>query len=149
MKPPAGQHTRERSQIGRANQHTPILGEKKGKVKMNKIEACLTEIGIPANLKGFGYLCDAIQMASEDKTYLEDITKRLYPDVAKKYPHATGSRAERAMRHAIEVAFNRTDSEKAAKYFGNAIDPERGKPTNSQFIAGLVLFLRDDTKEEA
>ena len=114
---------------------------------MNKVEACLTEIGVPANIQGFGYLCDAIYLVAGDRRIGSQRTKRLYPEVAEKN-ETTGSRVERSIRHAIEVAFNHANATIIPKYFGNVIDPNRGKPTNSQFIASVVLHLKDELEEE-
>lgn len=110
---------------------------------MNKIEACLLDIGIPANLQGFGYLTDAIIDVIEDKTLIDQLTKGLYPEVAEKNG-TTWKRVERSIRHSIEVAFDNADSGVVAKYLGGSVSSRTGKPTNSQFIAGMALYLRDD-----
>lgn len=92
------------------------------------------QIGVPAHIKGYQYLRDAILMAIEDDTIINAVTKRLYPAVAKKHG-TTSSRVERAIRHAIEVAWDRGDVDTLTDYFGYTIHNERGKPTNSEFIA--------------
>lgn len=92
------------------------------------------QIGVPAHIKGYQYLRDAILMAIEDEEIINAITKRLYPSVAKKHD-TTSSRVERAIRHAIEVAWDRGDVDVLNSYFGYTIHTGRGKPTNSEFIA--------------
>ena len=92
------------------------------------------EIGVPAHIKGYQYLRDAILMAIEDDDIINAVTKRLYPAVAKKHS-TTSSRVERAIRHAIEVAWDRGDVDVLNSYFGYTIHNGRGKPTNSEFIA--------------
>ncbi|MBQ9860547.1 MAG: sporulation transcription factor Spo0A [Clostridia bacterium] len=92
------------------------------------------QIGVPAHIKGYQYLRDAILLAIADEQIINAVTKRLYPAVAKKHG-TTSSRVERAIRHAIEVAWDRGDVEVLNAYFGYTIHNERGKPTNSEFIA--------------
>ena len=92
------------------------------------------QIGVPAHIKGYQYLRDAILLAIEDEQIINAVTKRLYPTVAKKHA-TTSSRVERAIRHAIEVAWDRGDVDVLNAYFGYTIHNERGKPTNSEFIA--------------
>lgn len=100
----------------------------------NRVTNMLHEIGIPAHIKGYHYLRDAIMMAVEDMDVLNAITKVLYPTVAKKY-QTTSSRVERAIRHAIEVAWNRGKLDTLDELFGYTISTGKGKPTNSEFIA--------------
>lgn len=92
------------------------------------------QIGVPAHIKGYQYLRDAILMAIDDDQIINAVTKRLYPAVAKKHA-TTSSRVERAIRHAIEVAWDRGDVDVLNAYFGYTIHNSRGKPTNSEFIA--------------
>ena len=92
------------------------------------------QIGVPAHIKGYQYLRDAILMAIDDEHVISAVTKQLYPSVAKKYA-TTSSRVERAIRHAIEVAWDRGDVDVLNAYFGYTIHTARGKPTNSEFIA--------------
>ena len=99
-----------------------------------QITEIIHQIGVPAHIKGYQYLRDAILMAIEDDSIINAITKRLYPAVAKKHG-TTSSRVERAIRHAIEVAWDRGDVDTLTAYFGYTIHNERGKPTNSEFIA--------------
>lgn len=94
----------------------------------------LHQIGVPAHIKGYHYLRDSIIMAVEDPDIINAVTKQLYPNVAKQYG-TTSSRVERAIRHAIEVAWDRGDVDVLNSYFGYTIHNTRGKPTNSEFIA--------------
>ena len=99
-----------------------------------QVTEIIHQIGVPAHIKGYQYLRDAILMAIEDGEIINAITKRLYPAVAKRHG-TTSSRVERAIRHAIEVAWDRGDVDVLTAYFGYTIQSERGKPTNSEFIA--------------
>ena len=105
----------------------------------------LHQIGVPAHIKGYQYLREAILMAMEDPEYINAVTKRLYPDIAQK-DNATPSRVERAIRHAIEVAWDRGDVDTLNRYFGYTIHNMRGKPTNSEFIAMIADKMRLDKK---
>ena len=115
----------------------------------NDLEAQVTriihQIGVPAHIKGYQYLRTAILMAIEDNDIINSVTKVLYPTVAKKYS-TTSSRVERAIRHAIEVAWDRGDIETLNAYFGYTIQNNRGKPTNSEFIAMIADNLRITNK---
>ncbi|MBR1764157.1 MAG: sporulation transcription factor Spo0A [Ruminococcus sp.] len=91
-------------------------------------------IGVPAHIKGYHYLREAIMLSVGDKEMLESVTKLLYPAVAKKFK-TTPSRVERAIRHAIEIAWDRGDIDTLNSYFGYTINTGKGKPTNSEFIA--------------
>ena len=99
------------------------------------------EIGVPAHIKGYQYLRTAIIMAVNNGEVINSVTKILYPTVAKKY-QTTTSRVERAIRHAIEVAWDRGDVDTLNSYFGYTIQNNRGKPTNSEFIAMIADNLR-------
>ena len=101
----------------------------------------LVDIGVPEHLTGHPYLVTAICAAVEDGTYLKNITSDLYPTVAMTYG-TTPSRAERAIRHAIECGWDRGDLEVMQHYFGNTISISKGKPTNSKFIARLANVVR-------
>jgi two-component system response regulator (stage 0 sporulation protein A) len=92
------------------------------------------KLGVPAHIKGYHYLRTAILEASKDRRLLDSITKCLYPLVAEKYS-TTPSRVERAIRHAIELAWDRGNAEVLESFFGYTINTYRGKPTNSEFIA--------------
>jgi len=111
----------------------------------NNLEAQVTgiihKIGVPAHIKGYQYLRTAIIMTIENNDLINSVTKILYPTVAKKY-QTTSSRVERAIRHAIEVAWDRGDLDTLNSYFGYTIQNERGKPTNSEFIAMIADNLR-------
>ena len=95
------------------------------------------EIGVPAHIKGYQYLREAILIAVEDMDVINAVTKALYPAVAKRFG-TTPSRVERAIRHAIEVAWDRGDLEVLQKYFGYTVSNTKGKPTNSEFIAMIA-----------
>ena len=99
------------------------------------------EIGVPAHIKGYQYLREAIMMSVEDIEMLSSITKVLYPTIAEKYD-TTPSRVERAIRHAIEVAWNRGRMETLNALFGYTISTGKGKPTNSEFIALIADKIR-------
>lgn len=113
--------------------------------KTNELETKITkiiqEIGVPAHIKGYLYLRESIHIVVNDMDYLGAITKELYPEVAIKY-NTTTSRVERAIRHAIEVAWNRGDVETLERIFGYTINNNKGKPTNSEFIALIADRLR-------
>ena len=113
--------------------------------KSSDMEAQVTkiihQIGVPAHIKGYQYLRTAILMTIEDNDVINSVTKVLYPTVAKKY-QTTTSRVERAIRHAIEVAWDRGDIDTLNSYFGYTIQNSRGKPTNSEFIAMIADNLR-------
>ncbi len=99
------------------------------------------QIGVPAHIKGYHYLREAILLSVKNSEYMNSVTKILYPTVAKKH-NTTSSRVERAIRHAIEVAWDRGDIDVLNSYFGYTIQNERGKPTNSEFIAMISDKLR-------
>lgn len=99
------------------------------------------EIGVPAHIKGYQYLREAIMMSVEDVEMLNSITKILYPTIAKKF-QTTSSRVERAIRHAIEVAWSRGKMETLDALFGYTINTGKGKPTNSEFIALIADKIR-------
>lgn len=103
------------------------------------------EIGVPAHIKGYQYLREAIMMSVDDIEMLNSITKILYPTIAKKY-QTTPSRVERAIRHAIEVAWSRGKMDTIDELFGYTINNGKGKPTNSEFIALIADKIRLDYK---
>lgn len=111
----------------------------------NSLEVTVSEImhqiGVPAHIKGYQYLREAIILAVNDDEIMNSVTKMLYPTVAKTYK-TTASRVERAIRHAIEVAWDRGDVDVLSSYFGYTIQNSRGKPTNSEFIAMISDKLR-------
>lgn len=106
-----------------------------------QVTKIIHQIGVPAHIKGYQYLRTAILMTIEDNDIINSVTKVLYPTVAKKYGTTT-SRVERAIRHAIEVAWDRGDVDTLNSYFGYTIQNSRGKPTNSEFIAMIADNLR-------
>jgi len=106
-----------------------------------QVTEILHQIGVPAHIKGYHYLRDSIIMAIETPDIINAVTKQLYPSVAKRY-NTTASRVERAIRHAIEVAWDRGDVDILNSYFGYTIHNTRGKPTNSEFIAMISDRLR-------
>lgn len=111
----------------------------------NRVTDMIHEIGIPAHIKGYHYLRDAIMMAVEDMDVLNAVTKVLYPTVAKKH-QTTASRVERAIRHAIEVAWSRGKLDTLDDLFGYTVSNGKGKPTNSEFIALIADTLRLEYK---
>lgn len=105
------------------------------------ITEMLHQIGVPAHIKGYRYVREAIRLTVENPEMLNSVTKILYPTVAKTFD-STPSRVERAIRHAIEVAWDRGDVEVLTSYFGYTIQSERGKPTNSEFVAMISDKIR-------
>ena len=112
----------------------------------SEITTIIHEIGIPAHIKGYQYLRDAIIMSVQDMDMLNSVTKVLYPGIAKKY-HTTASRVERAIRHAIEVAWSRGKMDTIDEMFGYTVSNYKGKPTNSEFIALVTDRIRLQMKE--
>lgn len=106
-----------------------------------KITEILHQIGVPAHIKGYHYLRNSIMMAIDNPVIINSVTKQLYPAVANNF-ETTPSRVERAVRHAIEVAWDRGDIDILNSYFGYTIHNSRGKPTNSEFIAMISDKLR-------
>ncbi|MBO5212909.1 MAG: sporulation transcription factor Spo0A [Clostridia bacterium] len=106
-----------------------------------QVTKVIHQIGVPAHIKGYQYLRTAILMTISDNDIINSVTKILYPSVAKKYSTTT-SRVERAIRHAIEVAWDRGDVDTLNSYFGYTIQNNRGKPTNSEFIAMIADNMR-------
>ena len=113
------------------------------------LEALVTniihEVGVPAHIKGYQYLRESIMMVVNDIDIINQITKQLYPEIAKKY-ETTPSRVERAIRHAIEVAWGRGDQDTVESIFGYTVNAIKGKPTNSEFIAMIADKLRLELK---
>ncbi len=128
--------TRLKKQLG-AN----VTGQGKGADIAIEVTEILHQIGVPAHIKGYHFLRDAILMNVEDPALINAVTKRLYPGIAKKNA-TTASRVERAIRHAIEVAWDRGDVDTLNGYFGYTIHNLRGKPTNSEFIAMISDKMR-------
>jgi two-component system response regulator (stage 0 sporulation protein A) len=111
----------------------------------NDVTTIIHEIGIPAHIKGYRYLREAIMMVVNRVDLLGCVTKELYPNIARSH-QTTPSRVERAIRHAIEVAWSRGNVEVINGLFGHTVNRERGKPTNSEFIAMVADKLRMETK---
>ncbi|MCQ2450361.1 MAG: sporulation transcription factor Spo0A [Clostridia bacterium] len=105
------------------------------------ITEIIHQIGVPAHIKGYNYLREAIMLSVKDSEMINAVTKLLYPTIAK-HNATTSSRVERAIRHAIEVAWDRGDIDTLNAYFGYTIQNDRGKPTNSEFIAMIADKLR-------
>ena len=119
------------------------------KKNQENLEALVTniihEIGVPAHIKGYQYLREAIMMVVQDIDIINQITKQLYPEIAEKY-RTTPSRVERAIRHAIEVAWARGKNDAVESIFGYTVSAAKGKPTNSEFIAMIADKLRLEIK---
>ncbi len=126
------------------------LGDK-SKVKSHNpgleelVTSIIHEVGVPAHIKGYQYVREAIMITVEDMDVINSVTKVLYPEVAKRY-HTTASRVERAIRHAIEVAWDRGDIETLQRFFGYTVSNAKGKPTNSEFIAMISDKIRIQQK---
>jgi len=128
------------------NNYVPINNQaSKEEILEIKVTNIIHEIGVPAHIKGYQYLRDGIMMVVNNIEVINQITKQLYPDLAKKYK-TTPSRVERAIRHAIEVAWNRGQIETVESIFGYTVNSNKGKPTNSEFIAMIADKLRLDLK---
>lgn len=106
-----------------------------------EVTAVIHEVGVPAHIKGYQYVREAIVIAVQDMDVINAVTKVLYPEVARRYS-TTPSRVERAVRHAIEVAWDRGDLETLQRYFGYTVSNTKGKPTNSEFIAMIADRIR-------
>ena len=134
--------------IARENKQYIEIPEEKKREKKN-LEALVTniihEVGVPAHIKGYQYLREAIMMVVNDIDVINQITKQLYPDIAIKYK-TTPSRVERAIRHAIEVAWGRGQTDTVESIFGYTVSASKGKPTNSEFIAMIADKLRLEMK---
>ena len=129
------------------NEDGRLEGTARGEDLENRVTNMLHEIGIPAHIKGYHYLRDAIIMAVKDMDVLNAITKILYPTVAKKY-QTTSSRVERAIRHAIEVAWSRGKLDTLDELFGYTVSTGKGKPTNSEFIALIADTIQLEYKKK-
>ena len=112
------------------------------------VTGIIHEIGVPAHIKGYQYLREAIIIAVNDMDVINAITKVLYPQVAKTF-QTTPSRVERAIRHAIEVAWDRGDLDTLQRFFGYTVSNTKGKPTNSEFIALIADKLQLQLKSAA
>lgn len=113
-------------------------------VSTPSIGSVLKQLGVRPGILGYDYLKTAIKLVLEDRSLIQNITKELYPAIAKAH-NTTPSRAERAMRHAVEVAFDTYgDAILRDAIFGNSTDPNKGKPTNTHFIAAVVEYLSEE-----
>lgn len=123
----------------------PIYTQNRKPIQEINLESRITniihEIGVPAHIKGYLYLREGISMVVEDMDFLGAITKELYPSIAEKF-NTTPSRVERAIRHAIEVAWTRGKVDTINQMFGYTVSNNKGKPTNSEFIALIADKLR-------
>lgn len=113
-----------------------------------EVTSVIHEVGVPAHIKGYQYVREAILIAVQDMDVINAVTKVLYPEVARRYA-TTPSRVERAVRHAIEVAWDRGDLETLQRYFGYTVNSSKGKPTNSEFIAMIADRIRLQNKKRA
>lgn len=111
----------------------------------SRITQIMRDVGVPAHIKGYQYMRDAVLLVIEDLELISSVTKRLYPELARRYK-TTPSRVERAIRHAIEVAWTRGQVETIHDLFGYTINTKKGKPTNSEFIAMVADKLRLEYK---
>ena len=102
-----------------------------------RVSRILRELGVPEHLTGYRYLVEAVMMAVRDRTNLRKMTTFVYPRIGEKHRVSAAS-VERAMRHAVESGCVRCDPDMLAAYFGNSIDPDKGKPANSEFIARVA-----------
>lgn len=125
------------------NNHPSIMREKKGKVKMDKFDKLLVRVGMPPHLKGYRCTKEALRLLQENPDYIDYLTKGLYPAVGEKLG-TTGSRVERALRHGVETVFDRISPELEEEMFGNSVSGMKGKPTNGEFLAIMVLHLEDE-----
>ena len=133
----------------RQRKETGVRGQMSAPPDMEaQVTKIIHQIGVPAHIKGYQYLRTAILMTIDDNDCINSVTKVLYPTVAKKYGTTT-SRVERAIRHAIEVAWDRGDVDTLNSYFGYTIQNSKGKPTNSEFIAMIADNLRLKYKTQA
>ena len=132
-----------KNHLGSSNEQNPkkIMSCKNNSNMELKITEILHQIGVPAHIKGYHYLRNSIMMSIENPEIINSVTKQLYPSVAHNF-ETTSSRVERAIRHAIEVAWDRGDIDILNSYFGYTIHNSRGKPTNSEFIAMISDRLR-------
>ncbi len=129
----------------RPKENDPVHMASRTKDLETNITMYIQQLGVPAHIKGYQYIRDAIMMVIEDMDAINSITKFLYPTVAKHY-NTTSSRVERAIRHAIEVAWDRGNPDILNELFGYTILSTRGKPTNSEFIAMIADKIRLEMK---
>ena len=112
------------------------------------IRQILLELGAPDHLLGHPYVIQAVLLVIHDQMYINNITFGLYPQLAVRFD-TTASRVERAIRHLVEVTWSRGDMDVLMRYFGNTVSPEKGKPTNGEFVARLANVVKLRMKEAA
>ena len=112
------------------------------------VRQILLELGTPDHLVGHPFVVEAVLMSVENRYYINNVTFGLYPQIAAKFD-TTATRVERGIRHLIEVTWLRGDMDTLTRYFGNTIDPDRGKPTNGEFIARLANVVNMQLKQVA
>lgn len=112
------------------------------------IRQVLLDLGAPDHLVGHPYVVEAVLMCLEDRSYINNITFGLYPQLAAKFD-TTASRAERAIRHLVEVTWSRGDMDVLCGYFGNTVSADRGKPTNGEFLARLTNVVAQRMRQAA
>ena len=112
------------------------------------VRQLLLELGSPDHLLGHPYVVEAVLLVLSDQMYINNITFGLYPQLAAKFDTTT-ARVERAIRHLVEVTWTRGDWDVLGRYFGNTVSPDRGKPTNGEFIARLTNIVRQQMRQAA
>ena len=113
-----------------------------------QVRQILLEMGTPDHLVGHPYVVEAVLLVLSDQMYINNITFGLYPQLAAKFD-TTAARVERAIRHLVEVTWTRGDWDVLGRYFGNTVSPDRGKPTNGEFIARLTNIVRQQMRQAA
>ena len=144
IKKPFDVSTLEDIIIALCKRRSVVLSDASADIKL-EITNLLHSLGIPSHIKGYSYIRDGIEMLYKDSSLVGSITKELYPSIASSYD-TTSSRVERAIRHAIEVSWVRGAYNLMEEIFGNSIDFDRSKPTNSEFIVTLADRLKLNTK---
>ena len=137
------ERVKARTELGRL-----IREETQPSTPEEMVRQLLLELGSPDHLSGHEYTVYAILLAAENRTYIHSITFGLYPQVAAHFD-TTAGRVERAIRHLVEVTWTRGDVEVLQRYFGNTVSPEKGKPTNGEFIARMANVVRQRLEQAA
>lgn len=141
-----GEHVDARIRRTWARKHGEITADKSRQFDlMDYVCRLMHEVGVPASIRGYDYIRDSILMALTDRDILRSITKELYPSIAKSHA-TTASRVERAIRHAVEVAWSRGDVDVLNGIFGYTVKSSKGKPTNGEFISMLTERVRLDLR---
>ena len=139
------------SEQAQARQALRLLVERSAAPAMDPeylVRQILLELGTPDHLVGHPFVVEAVLMAVENRYYINNITFGLYPQIAAKFD-TTASRVERGIRHLIEVTWTRGDMDILCGFFGNTVSPDRGKPTNGEFIARLSNIVREQLRQAA